>query len=454
MKESSQEQHRTGPIPQPLLFHSKELYGRQREQQLLLQAFRRVGDKATPTSEIVFVHGEAGAGKSALVQSIDALLLADAHHNDDLLGRTHLFAIGKYEQQGTADPYSAISSVLSDLIKSVTNDNVHRLASIRTAILEAVDAEDLPMLPSLIPNLNRIVCCAQRRSRFTGRSNQEYAFSKLVAAVCSFVRSLIAATKPTVIVLDDMQFAPVLSIDLIRALASDKTISGMLLVLTYRAGEGDTKRHSSLTQFLDTMLHQSPSEDHRFRHPVTEIKVGNLMLNDIDQIVRGITKIQDDEITLPLGLVIVQKTQGHAFHVVQFLEMLRSRRLMWYENGRYIFDIARIRQETNVSENVASLVTARVQMLPLTTQKILTIAACFKFSFAVEQFLGLAVRALSFYPPVKMEAIDQQPTNAVKMKVKEALMTGVAEGLLEVVDETHVKFSHDGVQQALLDTNS
>jgi histidine kinase len=452
--QSLEHQHTTGPVrPQPFLFHSKELYGRQREQRLLLQAFQRVGNTAIPSSEIVLVHGNAGAGKSVLVQSIDALLLADARHNNDLLGRSsHVFAMGKYDRQGTADPYSAISTVLSDLVKSITSHNVHRLASIRAAILEAVDADDLPILAALIPNLNRLVCCAQRNSGHSGRSNQEKASSKLRAAVCSFVRSLIAATHPTVIVLDDLQFASDLSISLIKALATDASISGMLLVLTYRTEEGEIKKHSSLAQFIDTMLlhDESPTEDQLCRHPVCEVEVGNLKLNDIDQLVRGITKIQDDEISLSLCRIIVQKTQGDAFHVVQFLAMLKSRHLLWYEHGRYIFDIARIRQETNVSENVASLVTARIQMLPSMTQKVLTTAACLRFSFAVEPFLGLAVRALNFYPPMQMEVIDQQGTDSVETKVKQALMTGIAEGLLEVVDETHVKFSHDGVQQALL----
>jgi type II secretory pathway predicted ATPase ExeA len=82
------------PVARSLIF-PKELYGRDKEQQLLLQAFRRVADKENPTSEVVFVHGRSGAGKTALVQSLNRLLVDDRLCNDET---DSLFVAGKFDQ--------------------------------------------------------------------------------------------------------------------------------------------------------------------------------------------------------------------------------------------------------------------------------------------------------------------------------------------------------------------
>ena len=127
-----------GPVPQPSL-SPKKLYGREKEKTLLLQAFRRVADKTTPSSEVVFVHGSSGAGKTALVQSMNKL------STDDRLGdegaNNFLFVAGKYDQQLSTDPYSALSIALSDLVKKVTTQNATSLYSIRTAILDSIDID-------------------------------------------------------------------------------------------------------------------------------------------------------------------------------------------------------------------------------------------------------------------------------------------------------------------------
>jgi predicted ATPase len=107
----------------------------------------------------------------------------------------------------------------------------------------------------------------------SGRSNQEQAYSKLLSIVCCFVRSVIATTSPTVIFLDDLQFASAASIELIRALATDISIHGMLLVLTYRTEE--VKWDSSLKMFIDTVLLQT-NDDQTFRHPANEIELEEL----------------------------------------------------------------------------------------------------------------------------------------------------------------------------------
>jgi predicted ATPase len=69
-------------------------------------------------------------------------LLLDARHGKGQAGS--VFVEGKYDQLLSTDPYSALSSALSDLVKKVTTNNAPGLSSIRTAVLESVDIEDLP----------------------------------------------------------------------------------------------------------------------------------------------------------------------------------------------------------------------------------------------------------------------------------------------------------------------
>ena len=158
---------------------------------------------------------------------------------------------------------------------------------------------------------------------------------------------------------------------------------------------------------------------------------------------------------MSLSRVILQKTLGQAFHVIQFMEMLKDRHFLYYENGRYRFDLDRVQEETNVSENVASLVSERIQKLPSTTRNLLALAACLGFCFATEHFVGLALcerhRAkLLVTADVDIVDDDSEDGDIDIEGIELALTTCVAEGLLEFANETDVKFSHDQIHQALL----
>jgi predicted ATPase len=160
-------------------------------------------------------------------------------------------------------------------------------------------------------------------------------------------------------------------------------------------------------------------------------------VKDLDQIVQGVTKIDDEEETLPLSRIIHQKTHGQAFHVIQFMEMLKDRRFLYYDKGRYKFDLDRVQEETNVSDNVANLVSDRIQMLPSTTRKLLALAACLGFRFTTEHFVGLAMSKLKseihlVYTGDDNVDDDLEGNEIDTKKIELVLTTCVAEGLLEV----------------------
>jgi hypothetical protein len=122
------------------------------------------------------------------------------------------------------------------------------------------------------------------------------------------------------------------------------------------------------------------------------------------------------------------------------------------------FDIDRVQEETNVSENVASLVSGRIEMLPLTTRKLLEYAACLGFCFATEHFVGLGLIELNRDECLETadaeivgdddECIESDMDHVKRIEL--VLSACLAEGLLEFATETHVKFAHDQIHHAIL----
>jgi predicted ATPase len=347
----------------------------------------------------------------------------------------YYFVMGKYDQVVRTDPYSALTEVLTQLMTCITQNESE---FIREAIVGAMDKEDLSMMTALIPNLQQLlkIECQEVAAMMT---LNDHAFSMLQSVFCSFMRTVILATRPIVICLDDLQFASNSSIELIKSLVSDDSVKGMLLLLTFRSE--DVGERCPLKQLLDF---GQDKENVRF------VEIGNLPIGSIDQLVRASLSVDEEEETLALSRLLLAKTDGNPLHLVQFLQMLRTRSLIIYdyERQRYTWALEKIQGETNVSENVVQLVSARIQRLHPMAQALLRVAACLGFSFHVPLLVDIAFSELH-HGGQRLQTIRQVPY-AHRQRILKVLERACDDGLLEHITETHEKFAHDKVQQLLL----
>ena len=93
----------------------------------LNQAYQRV--KNTGRAGVVFVHGQAGSGKTSLVETMrEAVVISGGY-----------FVAGKFDQIPVKDPYSALVAALDDLCDLIGQSD--RMEVVKKDLLETLGDE-------------------------------------------------------------------------------------------------------------------------------------------------------------------------------------------------------------------------------------------------------------------------------------------------------------------------
>src|SRR5262249_41271420 len=122
----------------------EHLYGREREIDMLLAAFRKVAASGTPS--LVLVSGHPGIGKSSLVNELPKVLIP-------LRG---LFASGKFDQLKRDIPYATLALACRGLIRQLLGKPEAELSEWRDHFRRALDP-NAALLIDLIPELELII---------------------------------------------------------------------------------------------------------------------------------------------------------------------------------------------------------------------------------------------------------------------------------------------------------
>src|SRR5262249_23432396 len=128
--------------PDRLLIPEK-LYGRAREIEILLTAFDRIVKGGAP--ELVLVSGDAGIGKSSVVNELHKVLVPPRG----------LFAAGKFDQYKRDIPYSTLAQAFQELVRPLLGKSEGELARWRAALSEALGPNGQLMV-DLVPELKLI----------------------------------------------------------------------------------------------------------------------------------------------------------------------------------------------------------------------------------------------------------------------------------------------------------
>ena len=197
----------------------QKLYGRSAETQVLLQSFERV---ARGSVEAVMVAGQAGIGKTTLVQEI----------YQPITLRRGYFIAGKFDQLQQNVPFSALVTALHDLVQQLLTESEEQIAAWRRAIAEAVHPNGQLMV-DVVPALELIIGKQPRVAEleaFEAQNRFNLVFQNFLQVFCK-------ASHPLVLFLDDMQWADAASLNLVTRIVSARATESLLLVTTYRDNE-------------------------------------------------------------------------------------------------------------------------------------------------------------------------------------------------------------------------
>ncbi|XXX72920.1 ATP-binding sensor histidine kinase [Sorangium sp. So ce134] len=418
---------------------SQKLYGREREIAMLLDAFSLVCEGR---AALLLVSGYSGIGKSSLIHEVQG----------PIINRRGYLAFGKFEQYNRDVPYSAMAKALNGLIHELLKEPASQVAiwkeGVRKAVgqngqvmIEVIPALELllgpqPAVPSLPP--------AEAQSRFN------FVFEDLLGVLAT-------EQHPLVLFLDDLQWADTPSLRLLELLVTGPRSKHLLVIAAYRDNEVDASHASMITI----------SEIRKAGRRIHEIHLEPLALGSIMDLLAD-TLHCDRDATSPLAELLLRKTGGNPFFLVQLVGSLHKDGLLKFNpvTGAWTWDMAKL-DGIGVTDNVIDLMTAKLRCLSDATREILKLAACIGNAFDLSMLSivhekteretavgiwpavreGLVIPLSESYKVFQGDHAEAEPAGSA-VAVRELISDMMATNGRGEQARLRYRFLHDRVQQA------
>ncbi|CAB9521070.1 expressed unknown protein [Seminavis robusta] len=271
-----------------LNYKSLQVYGRDDELDLLRKCWTQT-QRDRRRRQVVMVGGISGSGKTRLVQA------ALRHHGN--------FVRGKFVD---SVPYSGIATACAEICGLVL---AHPDT---TSIQQELVAANLSLLTKVIPIL------------------AEVRFLKIVSEAL--------AMPPLVLVLDDLQNADAASLDLleyiIRTSNGQQAPQNIMIVGIYRSNQVDGKH--ILKHLLDRLDLANTATATATTCDIHKIHIQDLSLEAVNSIVQDLLDNGNNDKTLPLAQLCLKRTNGNAFFLLHFLQLLHEAELIQFNFLKYL----------------------------------------------------------------------------------------------------------------------
>lgn len=400
----------------PQLRIPQKLYGREAEQTVLITARQRTSSGAT---ELVLISGEAGAGKSMLVQ--------EAYKGIGL--RDCVLVSGKFELLRRNVPYFAIAQAFRSLIRQLMMEPEQALGAWRSKIQSAVGRNGQVLL-ELIPELGQLLG-PQPPAPELGPTESQNRFNLLLS---EFVRVFRQSSRSLVLFLDDLQWADLASLQLIETLLTDPGVGYLLILLAYR--DDDLDRSHPLLRSIETVRAQGV--------PVTAARLGPLGLLPAQQLIADALRRHPSEVAA-LAQYVLAKTRGNPFFLGQFLMTLYHKGLLRLDPaaGVWQWELERI-AALQVTDNVVDFMVGKLRQLSTETQSMLSLAAYLGSEFSLSTLAMVAQCSAAESDDRLWPSLQEGLLVPLDASYRHLRATG--EGLLG--ESSRYRFVHDRVQQA------
>jgi predicted ATPase/DNA-binding SARP family transcriptional activator len=317
------------------------LFGRRSERSWLLERWElaRRGH-----SRLTLIRGEAGVGKTRLVEEIARAVAAEG--GVVLRGRC-------YEFSGPV-PYQPIAAALK---KYLARAEARELPLSEVWLVEL--AQLLPEVRERYANLPLALPSAQSADRY-----------RLFEAV-SHVLQAITAARPVLFFLDDLHWADPDTLDMLGYLVSRLVASPLLIVGAYRPGEV-LSDHALVA--LQRPLHHGGLNE--------ELELARLSKATVKQIAQALTPVAEID---RLTFFLYRLSQGNPFILLEALSEMQERGwLQPSEGGGWALRAGQLEQEELFLDGVQTRIRRRVARLAPNSRRLLALAAVVGRPFEAE----------------------------------------------------------------------
>lgn len=388
----------------------REIYGRSRETLQLLTAYAHV--VRTRDAKIVTVHGVSGLGKTSLVDSL----------REPVCESGGFFCAGKFFQDSSQEPYSAIMAAFSDLCDLVLQSEDFDETR-RSKIQEVLGGDgqlltrSISSLCVLLPNIKRQVGNDAQSDAVT--------FAKFKVACKNFLRAMESPKHPIVLFFDDIQWMDEGSRNLLDIFLRDLDLKNVLLLFAYR--DEEICKIEGLFEKCEE---------------VVDIQLANLEATAVYQIVSSVAATVSADIRA-LSDLVHKRSGGNPFYVNQFLQVIQREGLVQLSSsGKWIFEVESIQREIRIADGLLDLLYRRIQHLHPNLNEALKVASLLGYHFDESILLEVTCSVLRRKLPILDQACVRNHTELLAL-----LLLAVEDGIIEKTREGY-QFLHDKLQSA------
>lgn len=282
--------------------------------------------------QIVFVAGESGIGKTALV---DAFCQGHAR-----------VARGQcVEGFGGRDEYYPVMEALGALCRGTEG--------------EAAWAVLARLAPGWLAGLGREPAM---------HASPLLAGERRPGDLCAALEAM-AAERPLILVLEDVQWADPATLELLSALARRRGLAQLMVVATCGCGTADGTAGARLTGGAGGSAVKALKQNLVVKQLCAEVKLGPLTRTEIEVLLRR--ELQQE--TLPAGLAgfVHQRSEGNPLFAMAILEHLTGRDFLVRAGGNWSVRGELAEAEADVPERLAQMMEMEMEGLSAEEQRIL-----------------------------------------------------------------------------------
>ncbi|TAX38946.1 AAA family ATPase [Rhizobium leguminosarum] len=398
------------------------LYGRARETEAIRAAFDRV--KMQGYTEVALVSGPAGVGKSSLVHQLRTSLSQTGS----------LFASGKFDQYTRDIPYATIAQAFRGLVRQILGSSETELEHWRKELVEALGPNGRLMI-NLVPELVLIIGeqpPAPELQPHEAKARFHLVFRRFLAV---FARP----ERPLVLFIDDVQWLDAATIELVAAITLDPDMRDLLLICAYRDDEVPPQHPFSTTR---QAMRESVGN-------LVEIQLAPLAPMDLEHLLADMLR-SDARSVRPLAELVIDKTEGNPFFVLQFLSSMEEEGLVLFDavERRWRWEPDRI-QNTRITDNVAELVASKLIRLPRLTLEAVKLLACLGSGASLATLTIASGKSETQIVAILWEAVQEK----FLLRVEDGFVFAhdrVQEAAYELVPEAERSITHVEIGRALV----
>jgi len=315
---------------------SQKLVGRGAElTQLQSCLWRTLGGQR----QIVFITGEAGIGKTSLVDEFLQRVATE-------LPNIRIARGSSIEGYGGKEAYYPILEALSQMCRVLGGDAIART-------LYAHAPTWLVQFPALITAEQRQVL----QREILGATRE-----RMLREICEAMET-ISSDAPLVLVLENLHWVDTSTVDLISALARRRGSANLMLICTYRTPDAMLGQNPLRAVKQELLVHELCRE--LFLEPLTEAEVTDYLANATE----GAT------VPPSLATLIYRHSEGNPLFMVAALEHMRDRGLIALEKGTWKIKAALENIRLEPPQRLREMIELQIEKLSAKEQQVLELAS-------------------------------------------------------------------------------